>query len=121
MKLLAHQRTRHEIDMDNVITLRPNQNPLRFVDQELFARYVREFPCLKGAFLALDNLQEFRNQISQATDDEAAAKELALDCILELLSGGDFEITWKDIFDIFGKDDQDAFIRIMTQHSRHIA
>ncbi len=89
---------------------------------QLFYKYAAEFPCLKGEQVSLNTVSAFKMKL-MADDDDAhqTSKELAIDCILELLSGGDYEITWKDIFDVFSKEDQEAFIRVMVAHStRHV-
>lgn len=95
---------------DNIMS-----DPSSFIDVRLFKKYVGEFPCLRG-FRNLDprDLESFRDGLG--SDADASSRELAVDCILELLSGGDFQITWKDIFDIFSSEDQRAFIRVMLNH-----
>ncbi len=89
-----------------------------YVDPLLFREYASEFPCLQGSNVSLETVSEFKAKIMNSDNDEdCVSQELAIDCILELLSGGDYEITWKDIFDVFSKEDQLAFIRVMTFHS----
>ena len=88
------------------------------IDPDLFSRYIDEFPCLKDSGLSYDNLIQWRLALihNSNEDEQFPVKELALDCVLELLSGGDYEITWKDIFDIFPSSDRAAFIKIMQCH-----
>lgn len=84
------------------------------VSADLFQLYLQQFPCFAG----YGDKIEF-NAIMRAYDEGELTEEqdLAVECVLDLLSDQYFDFSLKDAFQLWGQGDLAAFIKILGFHS----
>ena len=85
------------------------------INEQLFKKYISQFPCFETYNGSIDIKSLY--SCFEDTGNLNDSQELAFVYVLELISDYDFGFMLKDVFEIWSKEDQAAFIKIIAAHS----